>query len=121
MAIDPRRRDNDESSKKFYQDLLPRTILLTLPPPPSPEDDPPLKKRRQPQGDSVTPLRSEFSPVLISGHINSPTSYILLGDHLCAAPILMALTALLCIDTSLTLSSHVDSLNPLCIGFNPTV
>lgn len=78
----------------------PCTILPMLPPSPHRSS---AQAMQQPQGDLVTLLRSECSPVLISGHINFPTSYILLRDrplqHLRLTPVLMTLTAICSINT----------------------
>lgn len=101
MDIDPRQCDDDESPKNGFICVQPFffsrissscTILLMLPPSPHRSS---AQAMQQPQGDLVTLLRSECSPVLISGHINFPTSYILLRDpplqHLWLTPILTAI------------------------------
>lgn len=89
MDIDPRQFGNEAAVVTKNGGLClsqpPVYCSPDLPLPPSPHlssaqgtQRPMALKRQQPQGDLVTPLRSESSPVLILGHINSPTSYILL-------------------------------------------
>lgn len=66
------------SSKNRLFHLLQFNVILQLSPTPrwlSSEGTTSLKQ--WPQGDSVSLLRSKCSSVLISGHINFPTSYIL--------------------------------------------
>ncbi|CAK6961161.1 Hypothetical predicted protein [Scomber scombrus] len=94
MGIDPRQCDDEadivtENAAKPFS-----SSSSTLQLPPSPHRSPaqgtekPMlqqqQQQHQPQGDLVTLLRYEYSPVLISGHINFTTSYILLRDHPCS-------------------------------------
>lgn len=104
------RCDGDESPKKWSGFICVQPFFSGAPPPctslpmlpPSPHRSS-AQAMQQPQGDLVTLLRSECSPVLISGHINFPTSYILLRDrplqHLRLTPVLMTLTAICSINT----------------------
>lgn len=98
MDIDPRQDVTVTSHRKNGAALSASNLFFSGAPPPCT-----IQAMQQPQGDLVTLLRSECSPVLISGHINFPTSYILLRDrplqHLRLTPVLMTLTAICSINT----------------------